>query len=74
MKEGFVQFIPICTVHESTSYEYAISLNDENIAGNIRDALLHYRDAVVTYLYKFHLSFEYSYALIEEITKELINS
>lgn len=35
VKEGFVQFIPICTVHESTSYEYAISLNDENIAFNV---------------------------------------
>jgi hypothetical protein len=35
VKEGYVQFIPICTVHESTSYEYAISLNDENIAFDV---------------------------------------
>ena len=35
VKEGFVQFIPICTAHESTSYEYAISLNDENIAFDV---------------------------------------
>ena len=35
MKEGYVQFIPICTVHESTSYEYAISLNDGNIAFDV---------------------------------------
>jgi hypothetical protein len=35
VKEGYVQFIPICTVHESTSYEYAISLNDGNVAFDI---------------------------------------
>jgi hypothetical protein len=35
VKEGYVQFIPICTVSESTSYEYAVSLNDENIAFDV---------------------------------------
>lgn len=32
VKQGYAQFIPICTTRESTSYEYAISLNDRNIA------------------------------------------
>ena len=35
VNKGFVQFIPICTIHEFTSYEYAISLNDEDIAFDI---------------------------------------
>ncbi len=35
VKDGYVQFIPICTVNESTSYEYAISLNDGNIAFDV---------------------------------------
>ena len=35
VKKGYAQFIPICTVHESTSYEYAISLNDRNIAFDV---------------------------------------
>lgn len=35
VKERYIQFIPICTVHESTSYEYAISLNDGNIAFDV---------------------------------------
>ncbi len=48
--------------------EYAI--NDESIADNINNVLLDYQDAVITYLYKFHLSFKYSYALIQEITKD----
>ena len=50
--------------------EYAI--DDENIVDNINNTLLDYQDAVITYLYKFHLSFKYSYALIQEITKDKV--
>ena len=32
VKQGYVQFVPICTANETTSYEYAITSNDENIA------------------------------------------
>jgi len=28
---SYAQFIPLCTSHETTSYEYSISLNDKNI-------------------------------------------
>lgn len=31
VKSGYVQFIPICTSQESTSYEYSISSNEKNI-------------------------------------------
>ena len=34
-KHGYVQFIPICTSKESTSYEYAISLNDPDAAFDV---------------------------------------
>jgi len=34
-KQGYVQFIPICTDNETTSYEYAVSLNDENIGFDV---------------------------------------
>lgn len=33
--QGYVQFIPICTDNDITSYEYAVSLNDENIAFDV---------------------------------------
>jgi len=33
--QGYVQFIPICTNNETTSYDYAVSLNDENIAFDV---------------------------------------
>ena len=32
VKQGFVQFIPIRTAKNSTSYDYSISINDENTA------------------------------------------
>jgi hypothetical protein len=35
VKQGYVQFIPICIACESTSYEYDISLNDRNIAFDV---------------------------------------
>ena len=35
VKNGYVQFVPICTAKESTSYEYAISLNDRNIGFDV---------------------------------------
>ena len=31
LREGFAQFVPICTSKESTSYEYTISINDKDI-------------------------------------------
>ena len=34
-KQGYVQFIPICTSSETTSYEYSISLNDDNIGFDV---------------------------------------
>ena len=47
VKQGYVQFIPICTAHKSTSYEYAISLNDENTAFDVyfvpsKDEIMNY--------------------------------
>ena len=32
---GYVQFVPICTALESTSYEYAITMNDHNNAFDV---------------------------------------
>jgi len=34
-KQGYVQFIPICTGNETTSYEYAVSLNDEHVGFDV---------------------------------------
>jgi len=34
-KQGYVQFIPICTGNETTSYEYSISLNDKNVGFDV---------------------------------------
>ncbi|MFQ5783050.1 MAG: hypothetical protein ACE5GR_08390 [Nitrosopumilus sp.] len=34
-KQGYAQFIPICTSNKITSYEYAVSLNDKNIAFDV---------------------------------------
>ena len=31
LREGFAQFVPICTSKKSTSYEYTISINDKNV-------------------------------------------
>jgi len=43
----YVQFIPVCTSRESTSYEYAISLNERNTAFDVyfvpsRDEMINY--------------------------------
>lgn len=35
IKQGFVQFIPICTAKNSTSYDYSVSINDENIGFDV---------------------------------------
>lgn len=35
LKNGYVQFIPICTLLQTTSYDYAVSLNDKNIAFDV---------------------------------------
>jgi hypothetical protein len=35
VKEGYVQFIPICTSKNSTSYEFAVSINDKNTAFDV---------------------------------------
>ena len=34
-KEGFVQFLPICTSKNSTDYEYSISINDSKVGFNV---------------------------------------
>ena len=47
-KQGYVQFIPICTTRDSTSYDYAISLNDPNIAFDVY--FVPSKDQVVSYL------------------------
>lgn len=47
-KQGYVQFIPICTAHESASYEYAISLNDQNIGFDVY--FVASKDQVISYL------------------------
>ena len=35
VKEGYVQFIPICSSKNSTSYEFAVSINDKNTAFDV---------------------------------------
>ena len=35
VKQGHVQFIPICTSKDSTSYEFAVSINDKNTAFDV---------------------------------------
>ena len=34
-RSGYLQFIPICTAAETTSYEYAVSLNDRDIGFDV---------------------------------------
>ncbi|MCA9828632.1 MAG: hypothetical protein KC444_09665 [Nitrosopumilus sp.] len=34
-KQGYVQFIPICTDNETTSYEYSVSVNDKSIGFDV---------------------------------------
>jgi len=45
------------------------ALNDEKITGYVNNTLSDYYDAVVTYLYGYHLSYEYSKSLIKEMIK-----
>ena len=45
------------------------SMNDENIKDSIYSTLLDYEDALIKYMYNYHLSFEYSYELIDTMTK-----
>jgi len=35
INQGFVQFIPICTAKDTTSYDYSVSINDENIGFDV---------------------------------------
>jgi len=35
IKQGYVQFIPICTSQNSTSYDFAVSINDKNTAFDV---------------------------------------
>ena len=35
VKQGFVQFIPICTAKDTTSYDYSVSINDEKIGFDV---------------------------------------
>jgi len=48
-------------------------IEDDNITNNIQNTLFDYKDALIKYMYQYHLSFEYSYALIQEITKDKSN-
>ncbi|MCE9651582.1 MAG: hypothetical protein K8Q89_00755 [Nitrosarchaeum sp.] len=35
IKQGYAQFIPVCTSKDSTSYEFAVSINDKNTAFDV---------------------------------------
>ncbi len=35
INSGYVQFIPVCTVHDTTTYDYAVSLNDPSISFDV---------------------------------------
>ncbi len=35
VKQGYAQFIPICTSKNSTSYDFAVSVNDKNTAFDV---------------------------------------
>ena len=35
IKQGYAQFIPVCTSKNSTSYEFAVSINDKNTAFDV---------------------------------------
>ena len=35
LKNGYLQFIPVCTSKDSTSYEFAISMNDKNVGFDV---------------------------------------
>jgi hypothetical protein len=35
VKQGFAQFIPICTAKNSTSYDYSVSINDKDTAFDV---------------------------------------
>jgi len=35
VKQGYAQFIPVCTSKNSTSYEFAVSINDKNTAFDV---------------------------------------
>jgi len=35
IKQGYAQFIPICTSNDLTSYEFAVSINDKNTAFDV---------------------------------------
>ena len=48
LKQGYIQFIPICTAQESTSYDYAISLNDPNVAFDVY--FVSSKDQVISFL------------------------
>ena len=35
LRDGFAQFVPICTSKESTNYEYTVSVNDDSIGFDV---------------------------------------
>jgi hypothetical protein len=35
IKQGFVQFIPICTAKQTTSYDFSVSINDDNVGFDV---------------------------------------
>lgn len=45
------------------------SINDESITKNTQKTLSDYKDALIKYMYNYHLSFEYSHDLLKEITR-----
>jgi hypothetical protein len=46
------------------------SIDHDEISENIKNILLDYKDALLKYMFGFHLSFEYAHNLIKEITKD----
>ena len=54
-KQGYVQFIPICTDKGTTSYEYSIALNDENIGFDVY--FVSSKEEIVNYLKKDSFEF-----------------
>jgi len=49
------------------------SIEDNTITDNIQNTLIDYKDALLKYMYDYHLSFEYSLSLIDFITKSEFN-
>lgn len=46
------------------------SINHDEISDNIKNILFDYKDALLKYMFDFHLSFQYAHQLIQKITKD----